>query len=222
MVPTTGGAKRVGILGSGDVGQSLGRGLVRHGYEVKIGSRTAANPKLKPWVEETKGKGSSGTFSEAAQFGTLLIIATHGQATEDVVDMAGANNFDGKIVLDATNALDFTKGMPPGLFTGANDSLGERIQKKLPKAKVVKCFNTISHVQMVDPKFEQGAPHMMIAGDDTPAKKQVDQLLKTLGWPGALDVGDIRGARYLEALVPLWVRVGAKLNTWGHGFKVVT
>lgn len=216
------GAKRVGILGSGDVGQALARGLVRHGYEVKVGSRDAKNPKLAPLVSELKGKATAGTFADAAKFGSMIIVATNGAATEAAVDMAGVQNFNGKLVLDATNPLDFSKGMPPTNFTGPNDSLAERIQKKLPKARVVKCFNTISNSKMVDPKFDMGTPQMMIAGNDDAAKQQVDALLRELGWPGALDVGDIAGARYLEALVPLWVRVGARTNTWGHGFKIVT
>lgn len=222
MAQGAGGPKRIGILGSGDVALSLGRGLVRHGYEVKVSSRDPKKANLKPWLDELKGKATVGTFEEAAKFSSVVIVATNGAGTEAALEVARAANLDGKLVIDATNPLDFSKGMSPTLFTGANESLAERIQKKLPKAKVVKCFNTISHAKMVDPTFQEAAPPMMIAGNDATAKKQVDALLKELGWPGALDVGDLAGARYLEALVPLWVRVGAKLNTWGHGFKIVT
>jgi 8-hydroxy-5-deazaflavin:NADPH oxidoreductase len=212
-------AKKVGVLGSGDVGKQLARGFARHGYQVMIGSREPA--KLDAWRKENEGKIATGTFSQAAAHGDVVILATLGAGTESALDLAGAKNFSGKLVLDATNALDFSHGMPPGLFLGTTDSLGERVQRKLPDAKVVKCFNTVSNTQMVDPKFREGTPPMFICGNDAAAKKQTEAILRELGWPGALDVGGIDGARWLEALVPLWVRASQVLNTWEHAFKVV-
>jgi 8-hydroxy-5-deazaflavin:NADPH oxidoreductase len=210
---------RVGILGSGDVGKQLGRGFAKHGYDVMLGSRDPA--KLEPWRKETPGKVSTGTFAQTAAHGEFVILALHGAATEAAIELAGAQNFAGKLVLDATNPLDFSHGMPPGLFLGTTDSLGERVQRKLPTAKVVKCFNTVGNLQMVDPKFKEGVPPMLICGNDPESKKRTDEILRGLGWPGAMDLGGIEGARWLEAIVPLWVRAGQVLKTSGHAFKAV-
>lgn len=211
--------KRVGILGSGDVGKELGRGFAKHGFDVMLGSRDPT--KLEPWRKETRGKVSTGTFAQSAAYGDFVVLALNGAATEAAIDLAGAKNFSGKLVIDATNPLDFSRGMPPGLLFGTTDSMGERVQRKLPDAKVVKCFNTVSNVKMVDPKFKEGVPLMLVCGNDAGAKKRVDTILRELGWPGALDVGGIEGARWLEALVPLWVRLAQSWNTYEHAFKVV-
>jgi predicted dinucleotide-binding enzyme len=213
---------KVGILGSGDVGQALGRGFARHGWEVMVGSREPSSEKLTAWRAAAGAKAHTGSFTEAARFGEVVVLATNGAGTESALDLAGPGHFRGKLVLDATNPLDFSKGMPPGLFVGTTDSLGERVQKKLPGAKVVKCFNTVSNPQMVDPKYEQGTPPMLLCGDDAEAKKQAEKILRELGWPSALDVGGIESARWLEALVPLWVRAGVAIGRFDHAFKVVT
>ena len=210
---------KVGILGSGDVGKQLGRGFARHGYDVMLGSRDPA--KLERWKKETAGTVATGTFAEAAAHGSVVILATNGAGTESAVDLAGAKNFAGKLVLDASNPLDFSHGMPPGLLLGTTDSLGERVQRKLPDAKVVKCFNTVSNVRMIDPKFQEGTPPMMICGNDTGAKKRTEEILRDLGWPGAFDAGGIESARWLEALVPLWVRAAQVMNTYEHAFRIV-
>jgi hypothetical protein len=212
--------KRVGVLGSGDVAKQLGRGFAAHGYDVMLGTRDTK--KLEAWKKETRGKVSVGTFAQAAAHGEVVIVATHGAATEAVLDAAGPRAFKGKLVLDATNPLDLSHGMPPGLLFGLTDSLGERVQRKLPDAKVVKCFNTVSNTMMVDPKFSSGPARMWICGNDAQAKLAVEALLKELGWAGAIDVGGIDAARWLEAMVPLWVRAGQALNTWEHMLQVVT
>ena len=163
-----------------------------------------------------------GSFADAARHGEVVVLALSGAGAEAALDLAGPAAFAGKLVLDATNPLDFSQGNVPGLFVGTTDSLGERIQRRLPHAKVVKCFNTVSNAQMVDPRFKEGTPPMMIAGDDADAKKRTEALLRELGWPGVLDVGGIDGARWLEALVPLWVRVAvARGGAWGHAFKSI-
>lgn len=209
---------KIGILGSGDVAQSLGKGFVKHGHDVMIGSREPDSDKLKAWKQAVGSHAHTGTSKEAAKFGEFVVLATLGTGTEAAVDAAGHANFDGKVVVDVTNPLDFSGGST-GLFVGTTDSLGERVQRKLPRAHVVKAFNTISQVQMVDPRSKHGKPKLMIAGDDEGAKKQVEEFVKGLGWGGVLDCGGIDGARWLEALVPLWVRVGIKLNTWEHIFQ---
>jgi 8-hydroxy-5-deazaflavin:NADPH oxidoreductase len=212
---------KVGILGSGDVAQALGRGFAKHGHEVMIGSREPKSEKLVKWMKDAGKKASTGTSAEAAKFGDIVLLATLGVGTLAAVENAGPKNFDDKIVLDVTNPLDFSKGMPPGLFVGTTDSLGEQVQKVLPKAKVVKCFNTISNVQMIDPRTKGDKPRMLIAGDDAKAKKEVAKILQGLGWAGAIDCGDIKGARWLEALVPLWVRTASAEGTFDVIFQPV-
>jgi predicted dinucleotide-binding enzyme len=207
---------KVGILGSGMVGQALGRGFASRGHDVKIGSRSPQSDELRAWLKATEGKVSTGKPSEAAAHGEVIVLATNGLGTEAAIDLGGPGNFDGKLVIDVTNALD-GKG---GLFVGTTDSLGERVQRKLPKAKVVKALNTVPSSQMVDPHLPEGAPEMLICGNDADAKERVVAILRELGWPGAIDVGGIDGARWLEAMVPLWVRVGTALGTWDHVWKV--
>jgi predicted dinucleotide-binding enzyme len=212
---------RVGIIGSGDVGRALGRGFASRGYDVKIGSRSPDSEKLKTWLSEVSGKISTGNFAQTAAHGEIIVLATLGAAVEEAIRIAGQENFDKKLVIDVTNPLDFSRGMPPGLLIGVNDSNGERVQRLLPNARIVKCFNTVPNSQQVDPKFTEGSPEMLICGNDKEAKQAVVKILKEFGWPGEIDIGGIEGARWLEALVPLWVRVGTALNTWNHAFRVV-
>jgi len=212
---------KVGILGSGDVAQSLGKGFAKHGHDVMIGSRDPRSAKLEKWKEEVGAKASTGSSADAAKFGEIVVLATLGAGTAAALDAAGPKNLEGKVVVDVSNPLDFSKGMPPGLFVGTTDSLAEQTQRKLPSAKVVKCFNTVSHVQMVDPRAKGGKPKMLVAGDDAAAKKKVDEFLKGLGWGGTIDCGGLDGARWLEALVPLWVRVAGELKSWDVIFQPV-
>ena len=181
-----------------------------------IGTREPSSDKMKAWKKAAGAKGSTGSFADAAKFGDLIVLATNGVGTEPALESAGVSSFAGKVVIDVTNPLDFSRGMPPGLFVGTTDSLGERIQRKIPKAKVVKALNTVSNVHMVDPRMKGGAPMMFIAGDDAAAKKKVEAILKDFGWAGAYDVGGIAGARWLEAAVPLWVALMQQLGSPDH------
>ena len=210
---------RIGVLGSGDVGRALGRGFARYGWSVTLGTRNPEN--LTEWLEETSGDVAVGSFADAASHGDVAVLAVRGDAVETVLDLAGVESFDGTLLLDTTNPLDFSVDGPPHLLFGGTDSLGERVQARLPEADVVKCFNTVSNAQMIDPVFEEGVPPMLICGNDANAKARTEEILVEVGWPGALDVGEIESSRYLEALVPLWVRVGMKLDTWKHAFKAV-
>jgi len=212
---------KVGILGSGDVGRSLGLGFATHGHDVMIGTRHPDKPELAEWRTKAGKRTSVGSFSDAAKFGDTLVLCTKGDASEAVIDLAGPSHFDGKVVIDVTNPLDFSKGMPPGLFLGTTDSLGERIQKKLPKAKVVKAFNTVSNPTMINPKMNDGTPDMLICGNDTQAKRTVAGILKEFGWGEPIDVGGIDGARWLEAWVPLWVRLCQATGSWTVAFRVL-
>jgi 8-hydroxy-5-deazaflavin:NADPH oxidoreductase len=214
---------KVGIIGSGDVGKRLAGGFASRGHEVILGTRTPGKPELMKWVASVKGKGKVilGTFAEAARQGQVVVLAVNGGAALAALDAAGKENLSGKVLIDVTNPLDFSKGMPPTLLVGLTDSNGERVQHAVPAARVVKAFNTVGNGQMVDPHVK-GQPRleMMIAGNDAAAKQQVTEILTSFGWTGVLDAGGIEGARWLEALVPLWVRVGAPLNTYSHVFVV--
>jgi len=212
---------KVGILGSGEVGRALGTGFAARGHDVKIASRSPKNETIQKWLKQAKGRVSSGTFADAAAHGEVVVIAVLGEAVEKAIDLAVPKNLDGKVVIDATNPLDFSKGMPPGLFVGTTDSLGELIQRKVPKAHVVKCFNIVGNVNMVDPKVPGGPPDMIIAGNDADAKEKVTGILKEFGWPGAIDAGGIDGSRWLEAMVPLWVRVCNSVGTWNVAWKAL-
>ncbi|HYY48835.1 MAG TPA: NAD(P)-binding domain-containing protein [Thermoplasmata archaeon] len=209
---------QVGILGSGDVGRALGRGFAVRGHDVMIGSRRPKSDELTKWLKQVKGKASTGSFEEAATHGEVVVLATLGTAVEEVLRLAGPSSLKGKVVIDVTNPLGEEDLVP---WVGMTDSLGERVQRSLPDARVVKVFNTVPNTQMVDPKFAGGVPEMLIAGNDAAAKKTVVGLLKEFGWPGAIDIGGIEGSRWLEAIVPLWVLVGTKLGRWDHAFKVV-
>ncbi len=211
---------KVGIIGSGDVGQALGRGLARHGHEVLLGTRDPKAEKVLAWAAAAGHGARVGTMAEAAAFGEVVILAVLGSAAESAIALATPANLAHKVLLDATNPLDFSKGMPPGLFVGTTDSLAERIQRGAPSAKVVKCFNTVGNSQMIDPSVDMGVPRMFIAGDDAEAKATTTRLLQGLGWAGTIDMGGIEAARWLEASVPLWVRVGVALGSWDHIFTV--
>lgn len=211
--------RNVGILGSGTVGQSLGRGFAARGYSVMIGTREPE--KIESWRTEAPGPRQVGSVADAARHGPIVVLATNGSATEEVVRQAGVGSFDRKLVLDVTNPLDFSAGRLPGLFVGTSDSLGERVQRLLPTAEVVKCFNTVGNSQMVDPKFAEGRPKLLLCGDSKSAKGRVDAIAREFGWSGTIDVGGIEAARWLEALVPLWVRVSMALNTWDGAFSFV-
>jgi predicted dinucleotide-binding enzyme len=212
---------KVGIVGSGDVGQALGRGFASRGHDVKIGSRNPTSEALVNWTKQAKGKASTGSPEEAAKHGEVVVLATLGTVAEEVVRRAGPKHFSGKVLIDVTNAIDNSQGATVGLFVGCTDSLGERIQRLLPDANVVKAFNTVSNDQMVDPAYEGGVPEMLICGNDAAAKRKVTGILKEFGWPGVIDIGGIEGARWLEALLPLWVLVGMKTGRWDHAFKIV-
>lgn len=149
------------------------------------------------------------------------MLALLGNVAAQVVADAGVENFTGKVVIDAMNPLDFTAGFPPKLSIAGDDSLGERIQRALPDAKVVKAFNTIGSPYFVDPSFGAGAPTMLIAGDDESAKRTVEDVLADFGWADTIDIGGIEGARELEAICIAWVKIGGARGAWDHGFMVL-
>ncbi len=212
---------KVGILGSGDVARSLGTGFVASGHHVMLGSREPGNPKIEEWARGTGGAGSGGTFTEAAKFGEVVVVATLGVASSDVVRLAGPDYFTGKVVIDATNPLQFDGSGPPRLAIGFSTSAGEELQKLLPRARVVKAFNIVGNAHFYRPTFPGGPPDMIICGNDASAKETVTHLLHEFGWPNVIDIGGIEGARELETLCILWVKTALKLQSFDIAFKVL-
>jgi predicted dinucleotide-binding enzyme len=211
---------KVGILGTGEVGKSLARAFLALGHEVKIGSREANNEKALAFVKEAGPKASAGTFTEAAAFGELLVLATLGVANKSVLAQAGADNLRGKVLIDTTNPLDHSNGGPPTLALGGHDSGGEEAQRVAPGAHVVKAFNTVGHQHMFRPQFPGGPPDMFICGNDDGAKKKVGGLLQEFGW-NSVDLGGIECSRYLEGMCMVWVLYGFRTGTWNHAFKLL-
>jgi predicted dinucleotide-binding enzyme len=210
----------VGILGTGEVGRTLGKAFIALGHSVKLGGREASNEKAIAFARENGSSASSGTFADAAAFGELLVLATLGSANEEAVRAAGIDNFVGKVLIDTTNPLDFSKGLPPRLMGGLGDSAGELLQRLLPEAKVVKAFNTVGNAHMFRPDFPGGPPDMFICGNDVEAKKEVAVLLDAFGWNVA-DVGGIQSAHYLEAMCLVWVLYAMQGGGWNHAFKLL-
>lgn len=206
----------VGILGSGDVAQSLGTGFLKHGHSVMLGTRDPA--KLAQW-QAANPEAQVGSFEAAARFAELAILATLGSAVADVLQLAGTANFDGKTVIDATNPLRFDES-GPHLSIGFDDSQGEQVQRLLPNAHVVKAFNIVGHDDMVDPQFDGGPPTMLIAGNDEGAKKTVTSILESFGWDVA-DLGGIEASRYLEPICLAWVLYAIRNGSRHHAFKLL-
>jgi predicted dinucleotide-binding enzyme len=211
---------KIGILGTGEVAQALGRGFLALGHEVKLGGREATSAKAAAWVKEAGPKASSGTFADTAAFGELLVLATLGAANRSALEQAGAANLAGKVLIDVTNPLDFSKGAPPGLLLSGNDSGGEQVQRLAPAAKVVKAFNIVGNPHMFKPDFPGGPPDMFICGNDEGAKVQVTGLLAEFGWP-TVDLGGIECSRYLEGMCIVWVLYGVRTGGWNHAFKML-
>jgi predicted dinucleotide-binding enzyme len=213
---------KIGILGSGMVGSTVGTKLVELGHDVKMGSRTADNMKGSEWVKANGAHASQGTFTDAAAFGEILFNCTHGMASLEVMKQAGAQNLKGKILVDIANALDFSKGMPPSLAVCNTDSLGEQIQRAFPDVKVVKALNTVNCNLMVNPSLVKGEHDLFICGNDAPAKAKVVDILKNwFGWKSVIDLGDITAARATEMLLPIWVRLMGLYQSPNFNFKIV-
>src|SRR5947209_17913502 len=199
---------RVGVLGSGEVGRRLAAGFRSRGHDVMIGSRDPGKPELCDWLAGDGAGAEAGTFAQVAAHGELLVLAVLGDAAEQAIADAGPENFSGKVVIDAMNPLDFSGGFPPKLSIAGEDSLGERVQRALPDAHIVKAFNTIGNPYFVEPKFSDGDPTMLIAGDDAAAKRTVADVLADFGWSDTVDIGGIEGSRELEAICIAWVKIG--------------
>ena len=213
---------KIGILGTGIVGKTIGTKLVQLGHNVKMGSRTANNEKASEWVKTSGANASQGTFAEAAAFGELLFNCTSGMVSLEALKIAGASNMNGKILIDISNPLDFSKGMPPTLSVCNSDSLGEQIQRAYPQVKVVKTLNTLNCNIMVNPSLVPGSHDIFVSGNDAGAKAKVIDILKSwFGWKTVIDIGDITTARGTEMLLPIWIRLMGAFQTPNFNFKIV-
>jgi 8-hydroxy-5-deazaflavin:NADPH oxidoreductase len=225
---------KIGILGTGVVGQTIAEKLVQLGHNVMIGTRDKQATLAKtgkdnfgrsPFSEWHKINSNIefGTYSETASFGEFLVNATNGVGSIDALKMAGENNLANKILLDISNPLDFSKGMPPTLTICNTDSLAEQIQRTFPKTKVVKSLNTLTAMLMTNPGLLPEPTNIFLNGNDANAKEEVKKLLVSFGWKekNIIDMGDITTARGTEQILPIWVRLWGTLQTPMFNFKIV-
>ncbi|HEY8926271.1 MAG TPA: NAD(P)-binding domain-containing protein [Polyangia bacterium] len=214
---------KIGVFGTGVVGQTIGSKLVALGHEVVMGAREAGNPKAAEWAAKAGRGASHGTFADAAAAASeLLFNCTSGAASLEVLRAAADANLRGKILVDVSNPLDFSKGFPPSLFTASGDSLGEQIQRAFPELKVVKALNTMSAPVMVDPASVGGGDHdVFVCGNDAGAKARVTELLRAFGWKTVVDLGDLSAARGAEAYVLFWLRLYGATNSPMLNVKLV-
>lgn len=224
---------KIAVFGTGVVGQIISEKLVELGNDVTIGTRSANDALTRasgsfgrPSFGEWRKKYSNvklGTYAEAAAANEFIINATHGAGTLAALDQAGKKNLAGKILMDISNPLDFSKGNPPSLFVSNTDSLGERIQRTYPDVKVVKGLNTMTAYIMVNPSLLPEDHNVFISGNDTEAKSKVKKLLMSFGWKEntIIDLGDISTARGTEQLLPIWIRLWTTLQNPMFNFKIV-
>jgi len=212
--------QKIGVLGTGPVGTALADGFLKHGYEVVRGSREPA--KLGEWLAKAGGKARTGTFAEAAKAAEIVVLAVKGEVAESVLDLAGAAALQGKVVIDTTNPI---AASPPvngviRFFTTLDESLMERLQRRVPGARFVKAFSCVGNTLMVDPKLPGGPPTMFICGNDEPAKRDVTGILDRFGWLTE-DMGTAEAARAIEPLCILWCIPGFRGRGWTHALKLL-
>jgi hypothetical protein len=205
------------------VGKSIASKLVTLGHEVMMGSRTADNEQAAEWVASAGAGASQGTFANAVAFGELLFNCTAGAGSIDAIGTASPSDLTGKTLVDVSNPLDFSHGVPPSLFVSNTDSLGEQIQRAFPDVRVVKSLQTMNCEVMVDPSKVPGEHDVFVCGNDEAAKGEVKQLLESFGWPSGriVDLGDLSSARGTEMYLPLWLRLWGAVGTGHFNIKVV-
>jgi 8-hydroxy-5-deazaflavin:NADPH oxidoreductase len=211
---------KIGVLGTGVVGQTIATKLAELGHEVTMGAREAGNEKAVEWAAGAGDGAREGNFADAAAHGEMVFNCTAGTASLEALRSAGEAELAGKVLVDVANPLDFSGGMPPTLSIVNDDSLGEQIQREFPDARVVKALNTISAGVMVAPI--EGT-HLFVCGDDDSAKQAVTDLLGDFGWPAdsVVDLGGIEQARGTEMYLALWIRLMAALGTPQFNIAVV-
>jgi predicted dinucleotide-binding enzyme len=224
---------RFGILGTGVVGRTIAARLDGMGHEVMVGTREPedtlsrtepdplGNPPFGAWLQEHPDV-RLGAFGEAAAHGQMLVNATAGAVSLEALEMAGEENLNGKVLMDISNPLDFSRGMPPKLLVSNTDSLGERIQRRFYKARVVKTLHTMNAYLMVDPAQLAGADHtVFVCGDEAEAKAEVTELLRSFGWADIIDLGDITSARGTEMMMPVWLHLFGTIQSPVFNYKIV-
>jgi predicted dinucleotide-binding enzyme len=211
----------IGILGSAEVGQALGRGFLAEGHSVMMGTRNPKKEELLEW-QRKNAAAVIGDFRDTARFGEILVLCVPGTAVEEVIRLAGPEHFRGKIMIDVTNPI--APGAPVNgvlsFLTGPNESLMERTQRLLPDARLVKAFNSAGSDLMYKPKFPGGTPTMFICGNDEAAKAAVTDIVTAFGWESE-DMGKAESARAIEPLCMLWCIPGFLRNHWTHAFKLL-
>lgn len=214
---------KIGVLGTGSVGATIGSKLIELGHEVKMGSRTANNEKAAEWVAKSGANASAGTFADAAAFGEMIINCSKGTATLEILASAGAENLAGKVLVDIANPLGAPDMGLPTLTICNDTSLAEQIQAAYPTAKVVKTLNTMWCGLMINPRLLPDTHQVYMSGNDAGAKEHVKTLLHSFGWMDEeiLDLGDITTARGTEMVLPLWLRVYGATKTGAFNFKII-
>jgi predicted dinucleotide-binding enzyme len=213
---------KFGVLGTGQVGHAISTKLVSLGHDVCMGARSSDNEKARAFERAHIPKSSNGTFADAAAVSEVVFNCTAGAASLEALKLADAVNLNGKVLIDISNGLDFSKGPPPSLLTPSTDSLAEQIQRAFPQVKVVKALNTVNCNLMVDPKrLASGNHDTFICGNDKGAKSTVAELLQSFGWKSVVDLGDLTAARALEMYLPLWVRLFGTFQTPDFNIKIV-
>ena len=223
---------KIAVLGTGMVGRAVAAKLSALGHDTTVGTRDPqstlartepdgmGNPPFSAWQAEHPAVPLV-TFAEAAEQADLVVNATNGGVSVEVLNLAGAANLAGKVLLDIANPLDFSQGFPPTLFVKDTDSLGETIQRAFPEAKVVKSLNTMTAALMVEPGLAAGGDHsVFVSGNDEAAKEAVIELLKSIGHTDVIDLGDLSTARGTEMLLPVWLRLMGALGTPYFNFKI--
>lgn len=213
---------RIGVLGTGMVGNAIAGKLVALGHEVMMGAREGGNEKAVGWAESAGQGASEGSFADAAAFGELVVNCTAGAHSLAALEAAGQESLAGKVLLDIANPLDFSAGMPPTLTVANTDSLGEQIQRAFPETSVVKALNTMNCQVMVDPARVPGDHVVFLCGEHDAAKDQVRALLESFGWPAdrIRDLGGIQAARGTEMYLPLWLSLMGALGTGDFNITV--
>ena len=211
------------VLGTGMVGNTLATKLASLGHEVRMGARTAHNEKAAAWAAENGELAGHGTFDDVARWADRVIFAVNGASILEVADAVTNSAVSGKTVIDVTNPLDTSNGMPPTLIAELSNttSAGEALQARLPEAKVVKTLNTMNHLIMVDPARIPGQHDVFLCGDDEAAKADVLTMLDEFGWTNPIDLGPLVAARGTEGLMPFWLRMWGVVGNADFNYRIV-
>jgi 8-hydroxy-5-deazaflavin:NADPH oxidoreductase len=212
------------VLGTGSAGRTIAARLAELGHEVTVGTRdpeaTRARDEYADWAATRPDVGLA-TYADASSTADVVVNATNGAAAVPVLGLAGADNLAGKVVIDVSNPLDYSRGMPPSLFVKDTDSLVEQIQRAFPEARLVKTLNTMNAEVMTHPDVLSDRGSVFVSGDDTDAKATASAMLAEFGHTDVIDLGDLSTARGAEMLLPIWVQLMRQLGTARFNFKIV-